>query len=87
MKTQSQIYRKQLGKNIRTLRAMHGYTQKELASYLNMCIANISNIENGYTNIDTYNLKKLTSLFGLNESDIINFHLHPFFQLLNERKV
>ena len=85
MKAETKTFHKQLGKNIRTIRAMQGRTQKEIAAHLDMSIANFSNIENGYIVIDSFKLNQLAVIFSIKESDIIEFHLHPFFQQNNHQ--
>lgn len=80
MKTEAKVYRKQIGKNIRSIRGMLGYTQKHVAAHLKMSITNFSNIENGFTSINTFRLNQLAVLFKLKENDIIQFHVHPIFQ-------
>jgi len=80
MSPEAKAYRKQLGKNIRSLRALYGHTQKVMAAHLQMSIANYSNIENGYINIDTFKLNQLAVFFSMKETDIIHFHKHPIFE-------
>ncbi len=79
MKEKAIAFRKQIGKNIRCLRTLKGYTQKQLAAHLKMSIANLSNIENGYTATNQFTLHQIATFFAVTENDIINFHLLNHF--------
>ena len=78
MKAEAKTYRKQIGKNIRSIRGMKAHSQKQVATYLQMSISNLSNIENGYTSIDTFKLKKIAEFFQVKEDFIIEFHQNDY---------
>ena len=61
---------KQIGENIHILRQKSGYTQSNLARFLNVDQSLISKIEKGERSISTEMLEKLASLFGVTVEDI-----------------
>jgi transcriptional regulator with XRE-family HTH domain len=60
---------KSVGKNIRTLRHQHGWSQEDIANRLGISIPAFSKIETGVTDI---NLSRLEQIAGIYEVNVIN---------------
>lgn len=63
---------KAIGKKLKELRVCTGYNQKSVGGFLGVDQSLICKIENGERSITTDMLDKLTSLFGVTASDIVN---------------
>jgi transcriptional regulator with XRE-family HTH domain len=60
-----------IGKNIRTLRQKHGWSQGQVANRLDISIPAFSKIETGITDINISRLNQISTLFQVNVYDII----------------
>ena len=58
-----------VGKNIRTLRHQHGWSQEDIANRLGISIPAFSKIETGVTDV---NLSRLEQIAGIYEVNVIN---------------
>jgi transcriptional regulator with XRE-family HTH domain len=58
------------GKNIRTLRQKHGWSQTDVATQLNISIPAFSKIECGITDINLSRLKQIAELFKVHATHI-----------------
>lgn len=63
---------KAIGENLRILRDGAGYNQQSIASFLGVDQSLISKIEKGERSISTDMLDKLSSLFGITTSAVVN---------------
>jgi transcriptional regulator with XRE-family HTH domain len=59
-----------IGKNIRTLRQKHGWSQGQVANRLDISIPAFSKIETGITDINISRLNQISTLFQVNVYDI-----------------
>ena len=59
-----------IGQYIRSLRNEKGWTLSQLASMLNIDLANLSKIENGKRELDEKKLNKLCKIFKLDKSEM-----------------
>lgn len=59
-----------VGYRIKKLRKKHGYTQKDLANYLNTSQSYIAKLENNKLQLSSKVLKKLSLLYNCNEEYI-----------------
>lgn len=73
--------RMQLGKNIKSIRGLKGFPLKYVATELGMSISNLSNIENGITGIESENLQKLGTIFGIDHQQIRVFNPDKVIEL------
>jgi len=62
----------QIRKNLATLRSRRGLSQEEVAGYLNVSRPLISYYESGERPIPLSHLEKLSDLFGVEVSDLMN---------------
>ncbi len=62
---------KTIGRNIVLIRKAQGLTQSNLASYLGVSREQISNYERGVRDISVTELNKLSELFGVELSDLL----------------
>lgn len=59
-----------IGRNIRTLRQKHGWSQAQVASRLDISIPAFSKIETGITDINISRLNQIATLFEVRAYDI-----------------
>ncbi|WP_114938490.1 helix-turn-helix domain-containing protein [Mucilaginibacter endophyticus] len=57
---------KSVGKNIRTLRHQHGWSQEDVANRLGISIPAFSKIETGVTDINLSRLEQIANIFDVN---------------------
>jgi len=57
---------KSVGRNIRTLRHQHGWSQEDVAKRLGISIPAFSKIETGVTDINLSRLEQIANIFELN---------------------
>lgn len=66
------VDKKIVGRNIQTLRENAGYTQSNLAKFLQVDQSLISKIEKGERAVSTDMLEKIASLFGITVNQLTN---------------
>lgn len=66
---------KTIGNNITKIRKAQGLTQENIASYLGLSREQISHYERGVRNISVTELNKLSDLFGIELSDLLEENL------------
>src|ERR1700728_2326820 len=64
---------KSVGKNIRTLRHQHGWSQEDVANRLGISIPAFSKIETGITDINLSRLEQVASLFEMSVVQLLTF--------------
>jgi transcriptional regulator with XRE-family HTH domain len=62
---------KSVGKNIRTLRHKHGWSQEDVANRLGISIPAFSKIETGVTDINLSRLEQIANIFEINVAQIL----------------
>ncbi|WP_413667322.1 helix-turn-helix domain-containing protein [Mucilaginibacter sp. Mucisp86] len=62
---------KSVGKNIRTLRHQHGWSQEDVANRLGISIPAFSKIETGVTDINLSRLEQIANIFDINVVNIL----------------
>src|SRR3954471_21999017 len=62
---------KSAGKNIRTLRHEHGWSQEDVANRLGISIPAFSKIETGVTDINLSRLEQIANIFELNVVNLL----------------
>jgi transcriptional regulator with XRE-family HTH domain len=62
---------KSVGKNIRTLRHQHGWSQEDVANRLGISIPAFSKIETGVTDINLSRLEQIANIFEVNVVNIL----------------
>jgi len=60
-----------VGKNIRTLRHQHGWSQEDVANRLGISIPAFSKIETGVTDINLSRLEQIANIFELNVVNLL----------------
>lgn len=70
---------KQLGERIKALREDSGFSQEFVANYLNIPRPSVAQVESGKRSIDSFELKRLADLFGMEMPDF-------FAEKINESK-
>ena len=68
-----EIYLKQLGKRIKTMRKEKGIKQVDLGYSCDLDKSNMNRIEAGNTNPSVLLLKKISSELGISLSELLNF--------------
>jgi len=63
--------KKSVGKNIRTLRHQHGWSQEDVANRLGISIPAFSKIETGVTDINLSRLEQIANIFEVNVVNIL----------------
>src|SRR5882757_9163176 len=63
---------KTIGKNIRTLRHQHGWSQEDVANRLGISIPAFSKIETGVTDINLSRLEQIANIFEINVAQILS---------------
>jgi transcriptional regulator with XRE-family HTH domain len=63
---------KSVGKNIRTLRHQHGWSQEDVANRLGISIPAFSKIETGVTDINLSRLEQIANIFEINVAQILS---------------
>ncbi len=63
-----------LGKNIKSLRQAHNWSQEEIANKLGITAPAFSKIECGFTDINYSRLEQISTLFGLSPVELITYH-------------
>lgn len=63
--------REALGRRIHQLREYHGFSQGDVATYLGTSRSSVSLIESGNRKLDSLELKKLSTLFGLSVDEML----------------
>lgn len=64
--------RTQLGRRLRILRAVHGWSQEALADASGLHRTYISAIERGHCNLSLDNLERLAAAFGVTSSALLD---------------
>lgn len=62
---------KSVGKNIRTLRHQHGWSQEDVANRLGISIPAFSKIETGVTDINLSRLEQIANIFDVNVVNLL----------------
>jgi transcriptional regulator with XRE-family HTH domain len=62
---------KSVGKNIRTLRHQHGWSQEDVSNRLGISIPAFSKIETGVTDINLSRLEQIANIFDINVVNIL----------------
>jgi transcriptional regulator with XRE-family HTH domain len=62
---------KSVGKNIRTLRHQHGWSQEDVSNRLGISIPAFSKIETGVTDINLSRLEQIANIFDVNVVNIL----------------
>ncbi|MFC0517138.1 helix-turn-helix domain-containing protein [Mucilaginibacter angelicae] len=62
---------KSVGKNIRTLRHQHGWSQEDVANRLGISIPAFSKIETGVTDINLSRLEQIANIFDINVVNLL----------------
>jgi transcriptional regulator with XRE-family HTH domain len=75
-----------MNENVKIIRELKNFTQKFMASQLMMSQSNYSRIEKGTVNISIDKLEKISSIFELSVSDIINFDESVVRNILKNKK-
>jgi len=65
-----------IGTNIAKVRKVQGLTQDDIASYLGLSRVQVSHYERGERNISVTDLNKLSELFGVELSELLEEDLH-----------
>ncbi len=79
--------KKQLGKRIRELRELKGFSQEYMAEQLNMHHANYWRIENGTSYPKAENLEKISSVLNVKINEIFSFeHINDLENIRTELK-
>lgn len=60
-----------VGKNIRTLRHQHGWSQEDVANRLGISIPAFSKIETGVTDINLSRLEQIANIFDVNVVNLL----------------
>jgi len=68
------LHNARVGKNIRTVRMLKGFALKYVAGKLNMCISNLSNIENGLTSIEIDKIFRLAEILEVDYTILIDLN-------------
>jgi transcriptional regulator with XRE-family HTH domain len=76
-----------MNENVKIIRELKNFTQKFMASQLMMSQSNYSRIEKGTVNISIDKLEKISSIFELSVSDIINFDESVVRNILKNKKI
>lgn len=63
-----------LGKNIKSLRQAHNWSQEDIAQQLGITAPAFSKIECGFTDINYSRLEQISALFGLSPVELITYH-------------
>lgn len=71
MGKEEQKHREELGARIKSWREYTGYSQEDLAKYLNIPRSGVSQIEQGNRKIDSNELQKLSKLFQCSMDDLV----------------
>jgi transcriptional regulator with XRE-family HTH domain len=62
---------KSVGRNIRTLRHQHGWSQEDVANRLGISIPAFSKIETGVTDINLSRLEQIANIFEINVAQVL----------------
>src|ERR1044072_4361495 len=62
---------KTIGKNIRTFRHQHGWSQEDVANRLGISIPAFSKIETGVTDINLSRLEQIANIFEINVAQML----------------
>src|ERR1700728_540096 len=65
---------KSVGKNIRTLRHQHGWSQEDVANRLGISIPAFSKIETGITDVNLSRLEQIATLFEMSVVQLLTFN-------------
>ena len=65
---------KTIGKNIRTFRHQHGWSQEDVANRLGISIPAFSKIETGITDINLSRLEQISILFDMTVVQLLTFN-------------
>ena len=63
---------KSVGKNIRTLRHQHGWSQEDVANRLGISIPAFSKIETGVTDVNLSRLEQIASIYEVNVINLLS---------------
>ena len=79
---------KTIGKNIRTFRHQHGWSQEDVANRLGISIPAFSKIETGITDINLSRLEQISNLFEMSVVQLLTFNdLEADQKFVNELEV
>lgn len=73
-----------LGLKIRTLRKIAGMSQEVLAEKLDIAINTLSNIERGNAFMTSNTLEKISTIFGVDYSELFNFSVEKDYEKMYE---
>ena len=62
---------KEVGERLKNLRKEHGFTQRDIADFIDMSQSQIAKVETGERNLKLTKLSKLCGLYGVNEEYIL----------------
>jgi transcriptional regulator with XRE-family HTH domain len=62
---------KKLGEKLRNLRQLRGYTQEDMADFLQTSTATYAKIERGETDINLSRLEELAKIFGVSANELL----------------
>jgi len=71
---------KHIGQNIRKLRELRNYTQKYVASQLNMTQGNYARIENEEIQLSEERLQRIAEILECRKQEIIHFNTEEIFE-------
>ncbi len=76
-----------MNENVKIIRELKNFTQKFMASQLMISQSNYSRMEKGSVNITIDKLEKISSIFEISVSDIINFDETVVKNILKKKKL
>jgi transcriptional regulator with XRE-family HTH domain len=76
-----------MNENVKIIRELKNFTQKFMASQLMISQSNYSRMEKGSVNISIDKLEKISSIFEISVSDIINFDETVVKNILKKKKL
>lgn len=74
---------KDLGKNIKTLRQLKGWSQEQIASQLGITAPAFSKIECGLTDVNLSRLEQISELFEMKVIELLMYHDSESVQKFN----
>lgn len=60
---ENQVFNRRIGKNIKSIRRAHGYTQDELAQKMDIPVKSVQDIETGALRLNLYEVCQILTLF------------------------
>ncbi len=78
---------KTLGKNIKTLRQLRGWSQEQIATKLGITAPAFSKIECGLTDVNLSRLEQIAELFELKVIELLMYHDNQEIQKFNNEMI